>query len=67
MRPLIRAGDTLTFKPEWADEGDALIRHTAAQDEDGGRVLVRSHIGFSIEPTSVCTVDMIATVNGQPI
>lgn len=57
---MIRKGQPVTFKPEWQDPGDAEIAFIAVEDEDGGRVRVRSLLGLPINPEQVVDVSMIA-------
>ncbi len=62
---MIRKGQTITFKPEWQDPGDAKIAFVAIEDESGGRVLVRALLGLPINPEQVVDVAMIEP-NGTP-
>lgn len=64
LAQMIRKGDIVTFKPEWQDDGDEGFTFLACDDEDGARFMVGMQLGFSINPSQVVTVDMIATVNG---
>jgi hypothetical protein len=59
MKPKIKAGDTVTIKPEWRDPGDATIRFVAIEDEDGGRVRIEAQLGLPMNPNEVVTTDML--------
>lgn len=56
---MIKKGQRVSFKPEWRDPGDEGIVFVAAEDEDGGRVLITAEIGLTIKPVQVVGVDMI--------
>lgn len=58
----IKAGQVVTFKPEWLDKGDEGITFLAVDDESKGRVTVEAQVDLPFKPRQVVTVDMIASV-----
>ena len=52
----MRRGDVVKFR-KVVDPGDDRIRMRLLEDPDGGRVLVESLVGMTINPTSVYPVD----------
>lgn len=52
----MKRGDIVKFK-KIVDSGDDRIRMRLLEDPDGGRVLVVSLVGMTINPTSVYQVD----------
>ena len=61
----VTAGQVVTFKPEWQDEGDSGFVFIAVDDSDKGRVTVEvSNSTLRIKPTQVVRLDMIASVAG---
>lgn len=59
MKPKIKAGDIVTIKPEWRDEGDEKICFIAIEDEDGGRVRIEPQLGLPINPNQVVMTSML--------
>lgn len=56
---MINKGSTVTFLPEWQDEGDANIVFIAKEDEMDGMVLVEAQLGLWLNPTSLVHLYMI--------
>jgi hypothetical protein len=56
----IKAGQIVTFKPEWMDKGDENITFIAVDDEENGRVTVEAQVDLPFKPRQVVSVDMIA-------
>ena len=56
---MIKAGDKVTFKPQWQDPGDEDIRYVAMADEDNGRVLIVADIPLPIKPTQIVCVEWL--------
>ncbi len=58
----IKAGDTITLKPEWMDEGDETIHFVASEDYDGsGRILIHNaDCSMYITPQHLIRAEMIA-------
>lgn len=52
----MKRGDIVKFK-KVVDPGDDRIRMRLLEDPDGGRVLVESLVGMTINPTSIYQVD----------
>ncbi len=52
----MKKGDIVRFK-KIVDPGDENLRMRLLEDPDGGRVLVVSLVGMSINPTSIYPVD----------
>lgn len=52
----MKRGDIVKFKKA-VDPGDDRIRMRLLEDPDGGRVLVESLVGMTINPTSIYQVD----------
>ena len=52
----MRKGDVVKFRTV-VDPGDDSIRMRLLEDPDGGRVLVESLVGMTINPTSIYPVD----------
>lgn len=50
-KQMIKKGQQVWIKPEWQDAGDDQFTWVAAEDEDGGRVLITAHIGMAINPS----------------
>ncbi len=58
----IKKGDRILYRPEYTAAGEAQVAFFAAEDEDGGRVLVEARLpGWAIYPTEVVAVTMIAS------
>lgn len=55
----IKAGQQVTFKPEWRDAGDAHIVFLAVDDEEKGRVTVEAQVDLPFKPRQVVAVSMI--------
>lgn len=58
IRPFLK-GDRVIIKPEFSD-GDDRFPSYCAEDADGGRVLIVHDCGFSVNPTEVIPLEMIA-------
>ena len=58
---MIKAGDTVTIKQAFQDEGDDSFIWIAVEDEDGGRVLVETDFGGVFKKTEVFQVYMLET------
>lgn len=56
---MIKHGDCVRIRPEWADPGDEKIVFVAVDDESKGRVTIMAMLGLSINPTQVVSVEMI--------
>ena len=56
---MIKAGQVITFKPEYQDSGDDGITFIAMDDESMGRVTVQAQLGLPINPTQVVMIYMI--------
>ena len=56
---MIHKGQAVRIKPEWQDPGDALVMWRAAEDEDGGRVLIVAELGWRINPTQQVETRML--------
>ena len=52
----MKRGDIVKFK-KVVEPGDDRIRMRLLEDPDGGRVLVESLVGMTINPTSIYQVD----------
>jgi hypothetical protein len=64
---IIKAGDVITFKPEWRDRGDEKYTFRALEDEEDGSLRVVAEIpGFALQPNSIARTAWIETVNGEP-
>ena len=63
---MIKAGDVVKFKPEWADAGDETVTFIAVGDESKGRVTVQAQLGLPINPTQVVSVDWIECHEPRP-
>ena len=63
---MIKAGDVVKFKPEWADAGDETVTFIAVDDESKGRVTVQAQLGLPINPTQVVSVDWIECHEPRP-
>lgn len=50
---MIKKGDIVRFLPEFADEGDDEFTRVAVADEDGGRVLIVTRMGWPVDPSEV--------------
>ena len=57
---MIKAGDSVKFKPEWSDPSDENVEFIALEDEDGGRVLVGAlGVLHNFTPCQRVSVDML--------
>ena len=57
---MIRAGQPVTIRPQWRDEGDENVQYVALEDESGGRVLIGALGVLSrFTPSQVVTTDML--------
>lgn len=56
---MIKRGDVVRIRPEWADPGDENITFVAVDDEGKGRVSIMAMLGFAINPVQVVNVDMV--------
>ena len=56
---VIKAGQTIRFKPCWMDPGDESVTFVATDDESKGRVTVEARLGLPINPTQVVKTDWI--------
>lgn len=61
----MKKGDMVRFK-EAADFGDENLRMRLLEDPDGGRVLVESLVGMSINPTYIYPVDDLVVCESAP-
>lgn len=58
---MIKAGDTVTIKPEWQDEGDDTLIWIAVDDEEKGRVTIMpTNTGLPLPSQQVVRVEMLA-------
>ena len=48
---VIKKGQRVRIRPEWQDPGDDQITWIAAEDEDGGRVLIIAQLGMRMNPS----------------
>lgn len=61
---IIKKGTKVSIKPQWQDAGDDLIDWIAAEDEDGGRVLIEAKLpGMVYTQTQVVQTCMLVGVN----
>ena len=56
---MIKSGDTVKFKPEWQDSGDAGIEFIAIDNEEKGRVTVEAQVDMPLKPTQVVKTDWL--------
>jgi hypothetical protein len=57
---MIRQGQEVYVRPEWRDKGDEESIWIAVEDEDGGRVKVKTFIPeYQIQPVSVIETSML--------
>lgn len=61
---MIKAGDLVTFKAEYQDEGDANIVFFAVDNEDKGRVTIEAELGMTINPRQVVATYMVVGQEG---
>jgi len=59
---MIKRGDIVRIKPEWADPGDAAIDFLVTEDESKGRVSIMAMLGLAINPVQVVGCDMVDVV-----
>lgn len=59
---MIRAGQQVWIRPERADVGDNDYPRLAVEDEDGGRVLVVTCMGWPVDPMRVELISDLATI-----
>lgn len=59
---MIKKGDTVRIRPEWADAGDDAFTFIAVDDEEKGRVTIQAQLGQPINPTQVVKVEMVEKV-----
>ena len=56
---MIKAGQTVTIKPEFQDAGDESIIWIAIENEDGGRVKIEAQVAMNIKPVQVVRVEWL--------
>lgn len=56
---LIKRGDVVRVRPEFLDPGEQAVDQIAIEDEDGGRVKVRTNFGWTIEGVQVIESRML--------
>ena len=61
---MIKKGTQVRIKPEWQDAGDEQITWIAAEDEDGGRVLVVAELGMAVNPSYRIETDKLEPLVG---
>jgi hypothetical protein len=61
---MIKAGDLVTFKKAYQDDGDNGFMFFAVDDEEKGRVTIEAEIGMKINPRQVVSVFMIEGQEG---
>jgi hypothetical protein len=59
---VIKRGDRVRIKPDWADPGDDEIVFFAVDDESEGRVSIMAMLGLAINPIQVVTTEMVEIV-----
>jgi hypothetical protein len=63
---MIKRGDTVRMKSEWADPGDELITFVATDDESKGRVSIMAVLGLPYNPIQVVNVEMVEPAPAAP-
>lgn len=59
---MIKRGDILRIKPEWADPGDDKIIFKATEDESKGRISIMAMLNLPVNPVQVVSTDMVEII-----